>query len=449
MAIGLRITDGTTTVTLAGDGGVISGCTYGPQTASRSASGYEPVQETAEVVMRGSQATIRARINELDLLFEQAAQRAESQMGPRVFVEYRPVASDAYFRSELSGGRVVVSESPGLRRFDDTAPVIKVAVIWERAHWWEGARVQVPLTNGHGTDNTSGLTIYNKNTATHDNWVEMDASDVTGALPTPVELRVTNTTGGSVGYRNFYFANNTWSSPATFVGCLQGENRNNGAGTVDTDSAYADGEALIVTVASGATTNVQWELTAATMAAAMGRPFRVMMRLSAVDPDDVWTIRTSLLDSTALFTLYKAQSIVLELDEAYWHDLGTLPLPAAGYSTGYGEHTLQISVAHAQSTSKSIVIDDIVLMAADNFRHIHQWGQLLANSVTLVDDGIEQKTYATSGGSERHIFTPTHNPIEVWPGRDNRITILQDGVAQAPAWTSSVRAYIRPRRLTV
>ena len=88
----LQLTDGTTTIDLTSTAPV-TGCIYFPQ-MPRSLRA-KSVEETATVRLTGTDSQIRATTNAIERMFEQATERAEDGVGPRIWVMYRPVPSDS------------------------------------------------------------------------------------------------------------------------------------------------------------------------------------------------------------------------------------------------------------------------------------------------------------------------------------------------------------------
>ena len=176
----LRITDGTTTVELSGATAGIKGVTYFPAPPE----GGEPVTETAELVGSGTEAQIRTAVNAVERLLVDAKRRKEKGTGARVFLEYKPVASDSLWRSELFDGRLTWSDDPGARQLRWTSPQTKMALLIERAPWWEGPETELPLSATGQAAATEGRTLTNVPAT---NWVQIVAAQVTGTLPAPVQ----------------------------------------------------------------------------------------------------------------------------------------------------------------------------------------------------------------------------------------------------------------------
>ena len=68
-------------------------------------------------------------MNGLETLLHDAWLRSRVQ-NAKLWVEYRPIDSDAYFRSEVLGGSVQWSSNPAKRRLDAATNTVEVAVSW-------------------------------------------------------------------------------------------------------------------------------------------------------------------------------------------------------------------------------------------------------------------------------------------------------------------------------
>ncbi len=446
----LQLTDGTTTIVLSGTSPVL-GCTYYPNTPQRNGDGeYNDVTEDATVNLRGTAATMRSTINGIEALLQAAKLRQATGVGPRVFALYKPVDADAVtYRSEILDGRVLLSTEPMLRRFGDTNPTIRIGVIWTRAHWWEGDLAEISLSANGQAAATGGRTIYNN--PANGNWVQMAAAQVTGVLPTPAMIELTNTAGGSRNLRKLFFSLNAYSDPVNFVSFLQGEARLSG-GSVASAATHSGGQALSF-VLSGTPVTFAWTLTQANMQRTRGRRVRVVARFAGtsgalyVAPQ----VRTS-----AGVVLWTGDEISIgPLLYEVWTDLGILPLPPGGYDDAYSAHQLAL-VFRGTGLGE---LDVLQLSPLDSYRYLEMPvpGVAVGNNAAAVHDGIEGRAYVLTSGVRTGLPTSFGGPLMLQPGVIQRIYTLWQihagataGVGDAPiADTASVRLYYRPRRLTV
>ena len=110
------------------------------------------------------------KIRALERIFDQARRH---QIGPNgVYCNFAPSLTADLWRARVYGG-VVLWDSRLDRAWRRTKAIVGITV--ERAPAWEGPEAQIPLTNPLGSNNTSGLTIYNPNIHLLANTISFDA----------------------------------------------------------------------------------------------------------------------------------------------------------------------------------------------------------------------------------------------------------------------------------
>lgn len=163
MAHILRLTDGTTTINLAGDDNYIA--EYVPQCLSSTeilAGSSSEVTEVARIGITG--ATISAvltTIRSISELLRRGAEYQKQKIGARVWVEFDPGTTGTVYRSEILSGKVEYSEH--ILAYEWATRSAAIMIAWTRRFYWEGPLTQIPLTGKQGTNNIAGLTIYNPN----------------------------------------------------------------------------------------------------------------------------------------------------------------------------------------------------------------------------------------------------------------------------------------------
>ena len=443
----LQVTDGTTLVALSGATPIV-GCTYFPATPTRKDGVYEDVTESAEIVLRGATATVRATINTLEKLFEQAARRQVRKWQPAVYVQYTPVDADAAWRSELLEGRVTWSTDPGLRRLGDATPTVKVGVFWRRRFYWEGAEAELQLSTSNQTAATGGRAIVNHDDSGtgDDNWVQIAANQVTGVLPAGARIQLQNTTGAGRTWRKLYVALNALSDPANFPHMLEAENRVSG-GTVQANAGASNGSQLQFNV-SGSSAVFTWTLSSAMLQYAAGRLFRLLVAVNAVSgTTPTGTMTPEIRDAGGTITLWRGDAVALPAAVGLL-DLGALPLPPGGYQTsnGYGALTLALAITGAGTWT----LDYLQLTPTDGLVMLG-CAAAVANSSYVVADSIEERQYVLTGASQYPYVTANGAGVLLWPGVVQRLLVLADSVEAGPSITDAftVRVWARPRRVVV
>jgi hypothetical protein len=443
MAVALAITDGTTTVSLSGTSPVL-GCTFFPQTSQYRNGEWQPVTEDAEVNLRGTAAAIRSTVASIEMLLQAAIRRQETGVGDKVYVTFAPLSETAY-RSEITDGRVVWSTDPGLRRLGDTNPTVRIDVIWTRAPGWDGDLTQISLSANGQAASTSARTLTND--PANGNWVQMAAAQVTGDMPTPVMLELTNTSGGSRAYRKLVVNVNAGSDPANLVHYLQAEAAVSG-GSSSADAACSGGNKWSVTLSTTPTT-YQWTLPQADMQRTKGRRARITARVVSIS--GATYVRPKILDSAGAQVLWTGDELYLgSLTDTVLLDLGIVPLPPGGYGATYAAHRLGLEMR--SSGAPTDVFDVFQLTMLDAYLYADLNSISVANNAALVLDGVEGRNYISASSVWTPLATSFGGPLLLQPNTLQRIHVLYEIAATAGVPITStlgVRAYFRPRRLTV
>lgn len=376
---------------------------------------YDDVTETAQVVLAGTAANIRTTINNIERLLELAALRQAGGTNPKVYVTYAPVSETAH-RSEVLEGRVVWDPNPGLRRLGDTAPTTRVGVIWRRRYYWEGAETSLgtATVNNGPTGNT--LT-YNS---------------VTGSLPTPVRLTLSNP-GSSIATRRFYVANDVA----------------NKFGTTDQFLYVASGSESVSWIGSASHSNPLWTIDVPTALAATmrGERYRVWAAFSSI-PDNVY-VRASV--QSVISTVYQMGQGGGELlaggdNGKQLIDLGALNLPPAGYIGTGTLFSIVLSFYFASSGSATLLW--VMLAPAHATLNLRQIGYNLGTSQAVVHDGIEDVDYLSL--SSKYPAVERSGELLLYPGQQNKLRLLWDeGNTFSASRQLSVTGVYRPRRLLV
>ena len=220
----LNITDGTTTLPLSTAPAMLS--YYVPQSPKMDDTGrFQPVSESIELMLYGANvAEVQSAQRALETMRMTVRARRVSGVGPRVFLQYQPIGGTVG-RSEIREMEVKLGRNAMTAYGQAKLPV---TLLVERVPWWEEARVQIPLSNGNGVNNTGGLTVWMRDDAGggQDNWADIGAGVVGGVLPSPLEIQMRNLSGAARGYDNFYIANNTFAPTLTHF--VEGESYTSG-----------------------------------------------------------------------------------------------------------------------------------------------------------------------------------------------------------------------------
>jgi len=410
----LQLTDGTTTVTLSGTSPV-TGCTYFPNTPERKGGMYSDVTETAQVVLAGTAANIRTTVNSIERLLEQAALRQAGGTNPKVYVNYAPVSETAH-RSEVLEGRVIWDTNPGLRRLGDTNPTVRIAVIWRRRFYWEGAETSLgtATVNNGPTGNT--LT-YNS---------------ITGSLPAPVRLTMTNP-GASIATRRFYVANDVTNLFAT----------------TDQFLYVAGGSESVTWSGSANHSNNLWTINVPTALAATlrGERYRVWAAFSSI-PDNVYVRASVQTVISGVPNLGQAGGELLASGNngKQLMDLGALNMPPSGYIGTSAVFSIVLSFYANFGGSATLLW--VMIAPAHTTLDLRQAGYNIATNQAVVHDGIEGVDYLSL--ASKYPGIERTGELLLYPGQQNKLRFLWDeGNTFNAARQLSVAGVYRPRRLLV
>lgn len=453
----LQLTDLFTTIPLSGDGATILGCTYFPRTPDDEAQRYDRVNyegqsvgdvrlhnvvESAEVIVEGTPAAIRQQVRAIQRLIH----AARLKLRP-LYVEYDPVGG--VWQAEIHNGRVVWPDNPGKRRLADDIDTVSVTVIWERDPIWLSPYRELAISTAFQPADLFGRTVHNHHDSGQSNWVEVAASEIAneGDLPVPVELRLTNTTGSAIFYRNFYFGVYAYPAGETPIPhIVEGEAAQPGFGTIVNLSSCSNGQFLRKTFTG--TSFIVWTLPAATVRAGAGKRFKLLMRAPGIV--GTFYVQPTLRDADGLTTLWAGDEVQLTGSSHKLVDLGrAMPLPPGGPGA-WGAMSLVLRVR--SSASATIDVDYIQLTPTDSYRHLIQRATDTAAGATVVDDSIRNLAYWQDDLANRYdVYAVDEAPLKIMPGFNNRIYILQDRSDGSSFIEDSflVRVYYRAGRLAV
>ena len=417
-------------------------------TPTTSKSG-EPVVEVIDLVVYGSTtAEMQGRINAIERMFVTAERRNMTGSGPRVFLHIQASGESATWRGEVLAGLLELDKS-AMSVFGQAQVKVELEVT-RRAYWEDTTLRNLPLTNGNGTGATSGLNIVNHDDSGtgDDNWVQIAADQVTGVLPAGVQVRLTNDIGATRTYSKIYLALNAFSDPANFTHVLEGESRASG-GSVVSDAAYSNGQALSFTIGSGVTPGTStfvWTLPAATLQDAAGRPFRLLARFAGGIGTTTAYAEVRAANGTSV--LWRGDSVALPDLYGGLLDMGVVPLPPGGYSTAYGALTLALTFTGIATR----YLDFIQLTPMDAFVLLECMAPC-AHGESVMYDSIDDRQYILSGSAELGYVTASGGRLLLQPGVINRLIVLQENSTGtnrgeiSESFTALVR--YRPRRLTI
>ncbi len=407
--------------------------------------------EPCRVAVLDDTTLARTVENNLRTAFARAAhhQRSPQDAAGPIYWEFEISPGDGYWRSEIKAGGIELEE--GGLGWQWRGKAIALRILIERLPFFEGPRTAVPLSNGNGSNNTSGLTVYNHDDggAGHDTHVAIGTAGVTGAIPCAAEIEITNSTADSKRTYDLYVGVHSWGGVTSFTPTLEAEAAAPLTSTsIVSNAAHSNGQARTLNWSgSGESLICRFPLSSALLSAARGGYYRVFVRFASLPAPDTWLrLSVQLFDVT---TIWEGEQIQLATNQEM-QDLGVYQLPPylAGQS-GVGGLSFLLTGYHPGAGAHAITIDYLYLMPVQRFRHYRPRGYGLEQGTLLREttEGVIRSEGWVEGAIGHYIGYGA--PLALWPKRDQRIYILQrcdDGTAP-PLRTLSVKLWHRPRRM--
>lgn len=406
------------------------------------------VEESIRITITGADdAAVRQQINYIESAFTYGEQYQRTKRGTPTYLEFDPMGVSNLWRSQILYGRVEpLGNAARAANWSDAA--IQALVTWKRRFYWEGEQTEISLSNNGGSG-TGGRTIYNYNdyVVQENNWV--DASGITGVIPSPLFIYVANTYNVSPNSWKIWVGVNAFSGYWSQI--VEGEDATyTVGGSTQSDANSSGGEYQQATWATDSETEfMRWTLSTVQLGDLAGAYYRLLARFATAIPSGLKvTPRIRYPAASPTTTVAEGKEITLGSERI--QDLGVLQIPPWLIGTS-DLAPLALSLYGRRTGGATVGLDFLQLTPLDGFRMFTPRGVGLDYQDTLYDDGIEGMTYAGAPGSRHGLYVPYGQPLYVWPGRTNRLHFLatnENGDAEI-ARTHSITAYYRPRRLTV
>lgn len=436
------LTDGTTTVNL-NDGTAVWTTAY--ELATAQEGGTDATDNLKLLVFGATYAAVQSTLRSMERLLAAAQRRQVARVGARVYLTAQLDGDAAAWRSEIYAGQLLTAGlADELRKSK-----IECALLIRRAPFWEGAETELALSGPSQAAATGGITIYNYDvSATYGNWVQVADTQVLGAIPAPIRLRLTNNSGSAQQYRTIHIGVNAFAGPATADVTLEGEDEATGAGADSTVADNSGGKYWTADdyVSGSGVLLGQWVIPAATMAASAGRWWRLLAR--GFVAGTVWPV---LYDYLGLQVLWVGGEVTPPNPTSTTQqlmDLGAVPIPPGAYDASYAACRLGLW------GRANPVVDFFQILGVDAYRRVEIPETLtafaIANGDHLEIDEIEGRAYTVDATGRHPLLSLQESPLVVFPGVTQRLQVLVRLPLTVPiALTFSVQAWYRPRRLTL
>lgn len=429
-------------------------------------AGEDSVSESISAEFRpGGTDAPRTKINMINRMFVLARARKASGKGPRVFLYCETSSLSTPYRAEIYDGTVSLTDDAfGI---DVAQNWYQVVIAITRSPWWESTtETQIALTNGNGTNNTSGLTITNADSASADNWFNIPTSQLlsntSGDVEAPVRLEFTNSYASGLSSKLIYVGmikSNSFASNRIPV--LEGESGTAGAGVTSGNSPLtgtSNGNYKSVQwTGTSSTTVITWQIPAADLQRMRGLRFLPILRLAnalgTADYDFGWQMVLSTLVPLTPIKWFRASAT----DQFIPLNSGEIP-PYLSDASNLDLLTFTLVARRATGGTNTADVDAVYLMPCDpmhgGLRIFTPRGVGLSQNEKLIDDGIAQQTYSdntANGGGVQGYYRSDGNWLTIRPNCNNQFYVLQTDSNNVPyaARTMTVKAYYRPRRSTL
>lgn len=395
---------------------------------------WSHVSETLDLLIQGSDvADVQSNVRAIHTLLEAGQRRQQTGMGSRLYLIVQLAGEASAWRSEILSGRLVLNNaSDQLARLKVEAALI----VTRRAFWEANSETQLSMTSSEtGTPGTT-VVLYNNDdaTAAATNYINIAAAQVTGALPAPLRLRITNAEVSAVGWQDFYIGNYVFADPENIDPFLLGSEAAGGAtfawATNTDDVAF------------------RWSLSDARLTDLAGRYYRIVVALADAD-SDVY-LRPEIQATTLQIPLYVGKQVLCNAGELF--DIGAVPIPPGGFNTLGTDIDL---VIRAQKIGGGTVICDFAQLTPSGSGLFTKWTQLgfsAPNGEGIEQNGPEGTIYFWDGSRRWPVVRQYGGPIHVYPGMVNRLRVLY----RTSTWDSgavgkkmNASAWYRPRRADI
>jgi hypothetical protein len=402
----LRITNGTTTLTLHSDSGTPATGLYGARYIPTEGDGAM-VTETIDVVFGGTPANILASMSTVKRLLSEAA-------ATDVYLEYTLIDGGTVYRSPIISGSVVWSDDRLKRQFHATTTAGECAVILTRKDYWEG------------DEETLGDGLIVNGTSSPYNAITLSNFAVSGSnLPVPVTVTMQNESDADLVAPTIYLNMDSFGGVTTNQHLCA-----TGAGAVSWSANLVYG------------LNPLWYITVpdALIAKYAGKDVHVLATFTSFS--------TPLYLRAGLSSLYDSIYQRIQIgSEAYTINrelinLGTLQFPKSATAG------LRVSISGYSVPSGSATLAFVQLMPAAGAVRLdvsHEWQQddyiIYDENGSVYDNGTTQYSNVRKSGG----------PLMAWPGRTNRLSVLfeESGGNYNATRQTNVTVTARPRRSTV
>lgn len=419
--------------------------TYNP----KPGDGETDISETVQLVLEGAQATVQSTVNTINRYLSDARARNANGYGDRVYIEARAGTAAEWRRSEITDGRISVTDDgmqAGLTSGTRTPAQLSIT----RRGWWENtAGTYLPIYNSNGTaaSGTGWVDILNcadnRGTAPakRENWVKLAAAGISGDLAAPVTTWISQETA-------------LFSVDSIYIGKVTASY---GTAALNMDDYYRDFDGTADANCSGGSfspasisTDAETELFTATfsttgeMMQLGGKPYHVMARFR--DSSSLGDVRFRLKVLAGTTPIWTGAKFLLGSATDLIQDLGIVNLPQ-GISSDWYSFTLKLYGERLTGDTETINLDFFQLLGGEFVKF-----KMLTPSIgDIYKFGGENKIISRwetglSTAARMDVVGYGASSLTVEPGKEHAFLFLANGTASAPITNNmEIRMEYRPR----
>jgi hypothetical protein len=417
-----------------------------------------------EILLIGGTAAVDIAKQKIERLFYEARTWQTAGVGLRVYVYYSMDGINSW-RGELIDG--TLQSHDAAMKYERAVGTQQLTLTLTRKNWLEGTEAQVALTNQNGSNNTSGLNVYNYNDLTGSsptkkcNYFMIPHDVIAGDIPARCRLEVTGPTFGSDAPGWMLITCARWretvhdaylDSPQLMHWSEAPQPGGMGGGATTTSDATRTNGDYKNLAAPSTTTMVE-----DSPAPSGVNVFQSMVR-SFSDTGYYRILAGMMTDATPVNA--KLQGYLNS--DAYgmpiydtitnnWKlfDLGLIKYPGLYNNQNYGN--LYGYSVNMGATSTVVHADWLEVMRQDAAREFWNFG-MPSTSYVLVDDGIDaQGVYMKYSGYTYSSVASVGNFIELVPNRLHYFYLNATNASKRHYLFNpfSVKLFYRPRRLSI
>lgn len=388
-------------------------------------SDYDPVLTTDDVVreqilihLRGELQVLRQAVRQLEALVAQANRYEVLRVGNPVFLRVLTSEAESHWYARLFS--VTLTGQKG-HIASHALGAMTLLLTFDRENHFESEPVLLSVTNSGGGPTSGALAVLNHSDETpgHASYLDIDAVQFDSDLPARLRLEITNS-GASIS--DIHAGVIAWPVNE-FAGSLSLEAEDATPATVSSNSAASGGQVSTLSWNGSAWTPLTtWTLTSEVLRKYGCNRFLPILRWSSGLTGGPVQLRLCM--SVESNIVYQGAPTLVATG-ATWakFDSLRLPLGRTPMFLPLAPYDLTLLAQCSAAGSHLLVLDDLSLQPQESaclFRSISG----LAPGALLVDDSSTGYSATISNNLEIHTHTRLGKPLEIAPGRLNRLSFF-------------------------